>query len=109
MIIGRKMKENIRIFKDMYKELKSYEQDATPINQSYKALTVRHKGDMSAQWKLTKNDGPAKMLFASVSVVLRKVKCFMFLLARLAMIVWSVSRVCLTWHVTIMTVLKESS
>jgi hypothetical protein len=60
MIIGRETKENIRIFKDMYKELESYEQDATSINQSYKAIKVHHKGDMSAQWNLTKKGGACK-------------------------------------------------
>jgi hypothetical protein len=48
MIIGHETKENIRIFKYMYKELKSYEQDKTSINHSYKALKVHHKGYMSA-------------------------------------------------------------
>jgi hypothetical protein len=60
MIIGSEMKEKIRIFKDMHKELKSYKQNATPINQSYKALKVHHKGDISAQWKLTKKGGSCK-------------------------------------------------
>jgi hypothetical protein len=54
----------------MYNELESYEQYATPINQSRKALKAHHKGDMPAKWKLTKKGGAEKMLFTSVSVVL---------------------------------------
>jgi hypothetical protein len=60
MIIGRKTKEKIRIFKDIYKEIELYNQDATPIYQSYKAIKVNHKGGMSAQWKLTKKGGGCK-------------------------------------------------
>jgi hypothetical protein len=71
MIIGRETKENIYIFKDMHKELELYEQDATPINQSYKTLKVHQKGDMSAQWNLTKKWRTAKMLFICLCYALK--------------------------------------
>jgi hypothetical protein len=60
MIISRETKENIRVFKDLYNELETFEIDATTINNEYKRLNVHHRGDMSAQWKLTKNGGACK-------------------------------------------------
>jgi hypothetical protein len=51
MIIRRETKENIRVLKDLYNELETFEDDATKINNEYKPMcttrvTCQHNGTL---------------------------------------------------------------
>jgi hypothetical protein len=58
--IGHETKENIRVFKDLFNELETFENDATTIIIEHTPLNMYHNGDMTTQWKLTNNGNSPK-------------------------------------------------